>query len=253
MLDRIVKDTRRRIAGFPPDAELQAMARGAPPVRDLAAGLTGNGLAVIAEVKRRSPSRGDLDPGLDPAVQAARYAAGGAAAISVLTEPSHFSGSNQDLAAARAMVDLPMLRKDFTLVASQIWEARSLGADAILLIVGLLDDRALAELAETAAETGMAALVEVHNEEEVERAGRIDPVVVGVNNRDLWSFAVDLSVAERLAPLVAGFRCRVAESGIRTPADAARMAAAGYQAVLVGESLIISPDPAGLIASMGAM
>lgn len=246
MLGDILIESRRRADALPPLGELRARARDASPARDLVAALTGPGLGVVAEVKRRSPSRGDLAPDLDPAVQASRYADGGAVAVSVLTEPSAFSGSLADLASARRVCDLPVLRKDFTVSAAQVWEARAASADAVLLIVAILDDGDLARLLDAAHEAGVTALVEVHTEREVERAIQAGAAVVGVNNRDLTTFGVDLATAERLGPLLDGC-VRVAESGIAGPDDASRMAAAGYDAVLVGESLVRAPDPAELV------
>jgi indole-3-glycerol phosphate synthase len=252
MLATILATTRERVAALPPLAELKARAADSPPVRSLPKALTADGMAVIAEVKRRSPSRGDLAPDLDPVERATAYAGGGAAAISVLTEPLHFGGSDEDLASVRGAVDVPVLRKDFTLVPAQIWEARSIGADAVLLIVAALDDQALATLCETAAEVGVGAIVEVHDAVEAERALEAGATIVGVNNRDLTSFDVDLRTAERLAPLLAAAPVTIAESGIHVPGDAARMAAAGYDAVLVGERLVRSDDPGSLIAGFRA-
>ncbi len=207
------------------------------------------GLSVIAEVKRRSPSKGDLALGLDPATQAELYSAGGAAAVSVLTEPGFFGGSNDDLVAVREACPLPVLRKDFTVSAAQVWEARAIGADAVLLIVAALTDDELLRFLGEAADAGLAALVEVHTGAEAERALAAGATLIGVNNRDLATFTVDLGTAERVAPLLDGV-VRVAESGIGDPQDAARMARAGYDAVLVGESLVRSEDPAGLIGRL---
>lgn len=253
MLDPILDTTRQRIRALPPRAELRARCADAPPVRDFAAALRRPGLGVIAEVKRRSPSRGALSMDLDPVERATSYARGGASAISVLTEPHHFSGSDHDLIAVRGSVGIPVLRKDFTLDASQIWEARALGADAILLIVAALDDVLLTALLETASAVGVAALVEVHDQAEAERALVAGATVVGVNNRDLTTFAVDLATSERLAPMLAGCDVRIAESGILGPEDARRMAAVGYDAVLVGESLVKSGDAASAVAAIAGL
>lgn len=250
MLAPILESTRERITRLPGLADLKARCADAPAVRDFAEALSGPGLGVVAEVKRRSPSRGPLAMDLDPVERAEAYSRGGASAVSVLTEPHHFSGSDDDLVAVRASVGIPVLRKDFTLDPRQIWEARAIGADAVLLIVAALDDRDLVELHETAAEVGVAALVEVHNEPEAERALEAGASIVGVNNRDLTTFHVDLATSERLAPLLAGCRIRIAESGILSPADAARMAAVGYDAVLVGESLVKSGDAAAAVAAI---
>ncbi len=207
-------------------------------------------MAVIAEIKRASPSRGVLDGSLDPPVRAAVYEAGGAVAVSVLTEPEFFQGSLADLRAVRAAVEVPVLRKDFIVEPAQIWEARAAGADAVLLIVAGLDDASLGSLVAESQRAGMDALVEVHTAEEAERALSAGASVLGVNNRDLETFEVDLSVAERLAPRLTGRATLVAESGIWSPDDAARMAAAGYDAILVGESLVRAGEPAGLISAL---
>lgn len=248
MLDEILEATepRARSAAARADDLRDAMSQ-APVVRDLSRTLATPGLSVIAEVKRRSPSAGDLAIALDPADQARRYAAGGAAAISVLTEPHYFDGSLEDLAAVRSATDLPVLRKDFMLNEAQIWESRAAGADAVLLIAAVLDGRRLPVMLEAVAAASMTALVEVHDEAEAERAVAAGALVVGVNNRDLRSFVTDLAVAERLSGRLVNAAVRVAESGVRTAADAARMAAAGYDAVLVGEALVRSKDPARLI------
>ncbi len=249
MLDPILEDTRERIARMAPVAEYRARAEAAPPVKDFVAALSGPGLGVIAEIKRRSPSRGDLAMTLDPAGQARRYAQGGAVAVSVLTEPNHFMGSDQDLMEVRQVCELPILRKDFTLDPRQIWEARAIGADAILLIVAALDRERLELLLATATEAGVAALVEVHDLGEAETALEVGATIVGVNNRNLHTFEVDLATSEKLAVSLSGVAVRVAESGVFTPEDATRMRSSGYDAVLVGEALVRSDDPAALIAA----
>lgn len=248
MLDEILEATesRARSAAARADGLRDAMSR-APAVRDFSQTLVAPGLSVIAEVKRRSPSAGDLAVTLDPSDQARRYAAGGAAAISVLTEPHYFGGSLEDLATVRLATDLPVLRKDFMLNEAQIWESRTAGADAVLLIAAVLGGRRLPVMLEAVAAASMTALVEVHDEAEAERAVAAGASVVGVNNRDLGSFVTDLAVAERLSGRLANVAVRVAESGVRTAVDAARMAAAGYDAVLVGEALVRSEDPTRLI------
>ncbi len=251
MLEPIVASTRARLAGLLPKAdELRDLATALPATRGFARALTAPGLSVIAEVKRRSPSRGVLAASLDPADRAGRYEAGGAAAISVLTEPDHFDGSDGDLRAVRAAVSVPVLRKDFTLDPVQVWEARAIGADAVLLILAILDDHAAAELLAVAAEAGLDALVEVHTETEAERAVALGAAIVGVNNRDLATFEVDLATSERLGPILEGAAVRVAESGIHTGEDAFRLRDAGYDAVLVGESLVRSDDPAELLREL---
>ena len=253
MLERIIADTRRRLEDVRPTAaDVRARAAAMPSPPGFREALSAPGLSVIAEVKRRSPSRGQLSANLDPVLQSKRYADGGAAAISVLTEPDHFGGSNADLESVRVAVPVPVLRKDFTLEPVQIWEARAIGASAVLLIVAILDDPTLAALHEEAKEAGLAALVEVHSEPEAERAMRIGAEIVGVNNRDLTTFETDLATAERIAPMLSSVPVTVGESGIHAGADAERMAAAGYDAVLVGESLVRASDPAALIRQMRA-
>jgi indole-3-glycerol phosphate synthase len=221
-----------------------------PDVRPLGAALAGPGLAVIAEIKRRSPSAGGINEGIDVAPQAQAYVAGGAAAVSVLTEPKFFSGSLDDLRTVRSVVDVPVLRKDFVVDPIQIWEARAAGADAVLLIVAVLGADRLGSCLETAAEVGVDALVEVHTEEEAIIAVAAGAAFIGVNNRDLATFTTDLAVAERLRPHLGRNAVTVAESGISGSADAVRMRAAGYDAVLVGEALVRADDPAELVRSL---
>ncbi len=251
MLDEILASVRRRLAPVIADAgrlREEALAAGTP--LPLGAALGGDGLSVIAEVKRRSPSRGTIDAALDPAALARSYQVGGAAAISVLTEPDHFSGSLEDLRAVREAAEVPVLRKDFVLDPAQVWEARAAGADAVLLIVAILDDAGLAELLDTADAAGMDALVEVHTFEEAGRARAAGARVVGVNNRDLATFEVDLATAERLRPALGDGVVAVAESGVSSRESAARMAAAGYDAVLVGEAAVRSGDPTRFVAEL---
>ena len=207
---------------------------------------------MIGEVKRRSPSRGVLAAGLDPWRQARIYEQAGAAAVSVLTEPEHFGGSNHDLSTVAEAVGIPVLRKDFILDPAQVWESARIGADAVLLIVAILDDRQLGQLLEETARAaaGLAALVEVHNPGEARRALGAGARIVGVNNRDLRDFTVDLGTARQLAPLLSEAAVRVAESGIHTPAQAAEMAQVGYDAILVGEALVKAPRPAELVSQM---
>ncbi len=248
MLDEILSSTCRRIAGLTEPPEGDSTARRPPRALDIALG--GAGLAVIGEVKRRSPSRGVLAEGLDPVRQARVYEQAGAAAVSVLTEPEYFSGSNQDLTRVAEAVGIPVIRKDFILDAAQVWESLRIGADAVLLIVAVLDDDQLKELLKTTDQAGLAALVEVHNPEEAQRAIEAGAQVIGVNNRDLRDFTVDLGTARRVAPYLSGASVRVAESGIHTPVQAAEMAEAGYDAVLVGEALVRSPNPGELVSKM---
>ena len=224
----------------------------APPVRDLAGALRVSGLSVIAEIKRRSPSAGNIDDALDPVSLATRYVEGGADAISVLTEPDFFGGSLEDLKSVREAVSVPVLRKDFTRSPSQIWEARAAGADAVLLIVASLTPERLDLLLGTAKEVGVAAIVEVHGVDEVSIAVDAGAEIIGVNNRDLRTFVTDLSVAEQAAPFLPSGAITIGESGVSTPKGAARMASAGYDAILVGEALVRSEDPAALLSSLKA-
>lgn len=251
-LDRIVAAHRavaaddRRLLG-----PLVEEARAQPPARGFAAALrTSSGLAVVAEVKRRSPSKGDLHPDLDPAAVAAAYAAGGAACLSVLTDRDFFGGSPEDLRDARAAASLPVLRKDFTVAPADVCDARIMGADAVLLIVAALDDTELRDFHALAREVGLDALVEVHDEAELDRALAVGATLVGVNQRDLFTFEVDHHRAIRMAKAMPPEILRVAESGISGPADAAALRAAGFDAVLVGESLVRSSDPASAVAAL---
>lgn len=224
----------------------------APAPRDLAAALRpGDGtLAVIAEIKRRSPSKGELAPDLDPAALASEYAAGGAAALSVLTDRPYFGGSVADLQAARDACSLPVLRKDFVIDAVQVDESRAIGADAILLIVAAVDDERLHDLHAYAVELGLAVLVEAHDDAEVERALDAGARIVGVNSRSLQTFGEDLGTAERLRGRIPSDVVAVAESAIRSAADAARMQAAGFDAILVGEALVRADDPTALVEAL---
>jgi indole-3-glycerol phosphate synthase len=208
------------------------------------------GVAVIAEVKRRSPSKGAIDADLDPVALARAYEQGGAACLSVLTDVDHFGGSPADLQAARAAVSLPVLRKDFTVSAHDVVDARLMGADAVLLIAAALDDAELRDLHDLGRELGLDLLVEVHDEPELERAVAIGATCVGVNQRDLVTFEVDTARAVRVAPTLPAGVVRVAESGISNPADAAVLAGAGYHAVLVGEHLVRNGDPAGAVRAL---
>jgi indole-3-glycerol phosphate synthase len=249
VLDEQLADSRRRLAAAsaaePPD-ELRRRALDTPPGPSLHAALSGPGVAVIAEVKRGSPSRGPLAPDLDAVALATRYAAGGASAVSVLTAPDGFRGSLEDLvavAAALAGQGVATLRKDFLIDPYQVWEARAAGASAVLLLAVALDDAALRAMLETAAEAGLDALLEVHDEEEMRRAARLDPGIVGVNVRDLRDFSVDNDRFATIAASRPSGAVLVAESGVNGPADVASYAAAGADAVLVGEHLVTSDDP----------
>ncbi len=218
--------------------------------RGFAAALAGPGLSVISEIKRRSPSKGDLLVGLEPEELANDYRRGGAAALSVLTDEQHFGGSVMDLVTARAAVDLPIIRKDFTVDRRDILDARLMGADCVLLIVAALNDDELVDFTTLAAEIGIDALVETHDEAEVERALAAGATLIGVNQRDLLTFEVDTDRAVRVRAAIPDTAIAVAESGVRGPDDAATLAAAGYHAVLVGESLVTNADPARAVADL---
>ncbi len=245
ILDRIIRWKFEEVADRKsacPLETVQARAALAPPPRDFAAALQAPGVSLIAEIKRASPSKGLLCPNLDAPALARAYEANGAAAISVLTDERFFRGSLEDLRVVRQSVTIPVLRKDFILDPYQVYEARAAGADAVLLIVAALDDAALLELYELACKLGMAALVEVHNASELERALRIRPRIIGVNNRDLGTFEVDLETTVHLRPLIPPGVLLVAESGIHHRADVARLKAAGVDGILVGEALVRATD-----------
>jgi len=250
-LDRILTVHRTRAEeDSRPVEELAEAARRTPEPRPFRQALGRDGMAVIAELKRRSPSRGDLAIDLDPAAVAVAYAAGGATCLSVLTDARFFGGSAADLAAARRAVELPVLRKDFAVSAADICDARLMGADAVLLIVAALADAELVRLRALAAELGLAALVEVHDEIELDRAMDAGADLVGVNQRDLFTFEVDRHRAERLAPRIPAEVVGVAESGVRDASDAARLAGAGFDAVLVGEALVRARDGEAAVRSL---
>lgn len=256
-LDRILDAHRRRSAADDRVlGELVDQCAGLPPARGFVAALRDpQRLAVISEIKRRSPSKGDLNADLDPAVLAGRYVEGGAAALSVLTDGPHFGGSPDDLRAARDAVEVPVLRKDFTVSTLDVCDARLMGADAVLLIVAALDDAELGEFAGLALRVGLDVLVETHDEAEVARvAARVDlgtgHVCVGVNQRDLVTFEVDTDRAVRVAGAIPAGVVKVAESGVASVAAAARLASAGYDAVLVGEHLVTSEDPTETVAGL---
>ena len=231
-------------------AEVKAAAEAAPAPRDVMAALRKPGIGVIAEVKRASPSRGQLAPIADPAELARAYESGGARVISVLTEERRFNGSLADLDAVRAAVNIPVLRKDFIIRPYQIHEARAHGADMLLLIVAALDQPALESMLERTESLGMTALVEVHTEDEANRALQAGARVIGVNARDLKTLSVDRDCFGRIAPGLPSNIIRVAESGVRGPADLLAYAGAGADAVLVGEGLVTSGDPRTAVSDL---
>lgn len=252
VLERIVARKREEVAALARRAaELRSRAAAAPPPRDFAAALRRPAeVRLLAEVKRRSPSAGAIRADADAPTVARWYEAGGAAAVSVLTDRDFFGGALADLERVRAAVSLPVLRKDFVVDPLQVWEARAAGADAVLLIVRILDDARLADLQALARELGMAALIEAHDAAELARALTAGARLVGINNRDLASFRTDLALSLRLAPRVPAAVTLVAESGIASAADVLRLGTAGVDAVLVGESLMREPEPARAAAAL---
>lgn len=245
-LDKIVAHHRARAASDGRAlADLLAEAERVPSCRGFRSDLakaSSKHLAVIAEIKRRSPSKGDLNPGLDPVELARTYESCGASAMSVLTDGPHFGGSVEDLQTARKACGLPVIRKDFTVDLRDVCDARIMGADCVLLIAAALDDRELSETHALARSIGLDALVEIHDERELDRALEIGATLIGVNQRDLVTFAVDHERALRMAPLMPAGVVRVAESGVRNGNDAVALRQAGYHAVLVGESLVTAVD-----------
>lgn len=253
-LDRIL-DAHRAAArdDTRPVERLLEEARALPPTRGFrSAPADTPAPAVIAEIKRRSPSKGDLAPDLVPSALAKAYAEGGAACLSVLTDHDFFGGSPADLAEARATVELPVLRKDFTVSERDVCDARLMGADAVLLIVAALDRAELRAFALLAYDLGLDVLVEVHDEREVDRALDVGATLIGVNQRDLRTFEVDADRAVRVAGEIPADVIAVAESGITGPADARRLVEAGYRGVLVGEHLVTSGDPAAAVRELAA-
>lgn len=223
----------------------------APATRGFRGAIAGHGsLAVIAEVKRRSPSKGVLKHDLDPASLARMYQSGGACCVSVLTDSEHFSGSPRDLALARDACSLPVLRKDFTVDVRDVCDARIMGADCVLLIAAALDDAKLRDCLATAHLVGIDALVEIHDEPEMERALSLGADLIGVNQRDLVTFQVDQERALRMASRFPDDVIAVAESGIRGHQDAVALRQAGYDAILVGETLVTAPDPVVMLRSL---
>ena len=251
-LDKILARHREiAAADSRPFEQLLDEARSMPPARGFRAALAGREqLGVIAEIKRRSPSKGDLNIGLDPAAWAATYERGGAACMSVLTDAEFFGGSVDDLQAARAACSLPVIRKDFTVEERDVLDARIMGADCVLLIAAALEPAELAGFHALAVDVGLDVLVEIHDERELEHALAAEATLIGVNQRDLVTFQVDHERAVRMAAVDPRHAVKVAESGVRGADDARSLRAAGYDAVLVGETLVTSDDPAAAIADL---
>ena len=254
-LDRILEQHRAAAAA---DARavsaLIEQAMSMPPARGFAAALRRDSadgrLAVISEIKRRSPSKGDLNVALDPAALAATYARGGASCLSVLTDVEFFGGSVADLRAASEACALPVIRKDFTVGPRDVCDARTMGADCVLLIAAALDPTELCDLHALATEIGIDALVEIHDERELEVALAAGATLIGVNQRDLVTFEVDHERALRMAAAIPASAVKVAESGVRGADDARSLRKAGYDSVLVGETLVTAADPAGVIGAL---
>ena len=250
-LDGILAVHRERAAADSRSVdEMASAASTLSPARGFADRLrrdSSDGLAVISEIKRRSPSKGDLNADLDPAELADRYAAGGASCLSVLTDADHFGGSVDDLRRARAAVSLPVLRKDFTVDRRDVLDARLMGADCVLLIAAALSAEELIDFHRLAVSVGLDVLVEIHDENELEVALAAGADLIGVNQRDLVTFEVDHRRAVRMASVIPDHVVKVAESGVRGPEDAGELRRAGYHAVLVGETLVTSGDPSATV------
>ncbi|BEQ14274.1 indole-3-glycerol phosphate synthase TrpC [Desulfoferula mesophila] len=254
VLDRILETKRAEVAALKaarPLAELRRAAEAAPPGRGFLAALRdAPGVALIAEIKRRSPSRGDLAPGEAVPQRARAYQAGGAAALSVLTDRHYFGGSLGDLAEARRAVTLPALRKDFIIDPAQIYEAKAAGADAVLLIAAALEKAELAELYHLARSLGLDVLLEVHQAAELEPVLALDPPLVGINNRNLKTMQVSLDTSRELRKLIPAPVTVVAESGVSRPEQVRELRAAGLNAFLVGTSLMLAPDPTATLRGL---
>lgn len=257
VLARICADKRDEVARRRtrrPLAQVRAAAEAMPPCRGfadaLSAAVAAGGFGLIAEIKKASPSKGMIREAFDPPALARAYAAGGAACLSVLTDAPYFQGTDTHLRAARTAVDLPVLRKDFMLEPYQIAESRAIGADCVLLIMAVLDPPTAGELEAMAVDLGMDVLAEVHDERDLERALVLRTPLIGINNRNLDTLAVDLAVTERLAPLVPRDRAIVCESGLYARADLERMAAAGAERFLIGESLMRQADVTAAVRAL---
>jgi len=258
ILDQIIADTRVALANrrvIRPEGALREQLSQAPQPLDVTRCLRRRGVSIVAEIKRVSPSRGALDLNLEPAQIAVAYASAGAEAISVLTEAAHFRGSLEDLgevrrSLAKAQITCPLLCKDFIIDSYQVLEARVWGADAVLLIAAALDDSTLARLYEDVLSLNLTPLVEVHNKRELIRVLSLDPLLVGINNRDLKSFTVDLEMTRRLRPLIPSSCAVISESGIHHPAQVRELAALQVDAALIGEALVTAEDPAAKLREL---
>ncbi|MCY4438444.1 MAG: indole-3-glycerol phosphate synthase TrpC [Chloroflexi bacterium] len=253
ILDTILQHKERELAerqAAVPLNVLEKRAEATQPPRDFTAALRQDGIRLIAEIKRASPSKGVFAPDLDPAALAQTYESGGASALSVLTDERFFQGSLSDLTAARSTVDIPALRKDFTTNEYHIVEARAAGADAVLLIVAALPQPRLRTLLRCAKEWGMAAIVEVHTAAETEQALAVGAAIIGINNRNLHTFETSLETTAELRALISNDRIVVSESGIHTPADVAQLHGWNVDAMLIGEALVTAPDTAAKVASL---
>jgi len=245
ILDDIVEVKRREVAERKetiPLSSLEKTIEGMPPTRDFRKALTGGGCSIIAEVKRRSPSRGVIRKDFDPIRIAGAYEEHGAAAVSVLTDETFFGGSSEDLTAVKSSISLPILRKEFIIDPWQIRESRAIGADALLLIAAILQENELREFRELAVSLGLASLVEVHDRRELEKALSSGAEIIGINNRDLRTFTTDIATSLALAPLVPADRIVVSESGIRSRAEIETLMQAGIRGFLIGETLVASPE-----------
>lgn len=253
MLSKIAVRKKQRVAAAKIIAPLEAIKETlvhAKPLRPFHQALCKPGMSVIAEVKKASPSKGDFGLTLPVEELAARYEAGGARAISVLTEEDYFGGSAEDLTTVRNTVHLPVLRKDFVIDSYQLYESRAMGADAVLLIAGFLDESTLAAFLDICADLGLAALVETHSDVEIQMALRLGVKIIGINNRNLQTFTTDIHHTLKLAPLIPADTLLVSESGIHSARDVQLLGTAGADAVLVGESLVLHCDPAQKIQEL---
>ena len=254
-LGRIVQETEARVNALRGRASeiADAAAAARPPRHPLATALRRDRVAVIAEVKRKSPSKGVINAGISAVDQARAYASGGAAAISVLTEPNHFSGSPDDLVAVATAVDIPALKKDFHIDPIQLLEARALGATAALLIVRALRPDRLVEMVSTARSLGIETIVEIRDEDELRLAIESGATIIGINNRDLETLIIDPATSERLLPLIPRAIIAIAESGMKTREDVERVASYGADAVLIGSSLSASPNPTERVTELSSV